>query len=129
MGDQGNRLPEIITYLKQDRDQHGLIRDPGQPPVVIHYHEAARPEPPPPPPPDVLAKYIPYFVLMLFGMIILTGCGVIAYLLAASLAAIMMSLAVAAGALAIMAIAIASCVRSFRKESLDDRRSRKGRRR
>jgi hypothetical protein len=109
-----NRLPEIIDYFST----HPTPRagDSGGQHVHIHHHYAAAPAPPPPPEPSrgqkLLDQMVPYFILGLFAMIILTGCAIILFMFAAALVAIILSVVAGLVALVLVIAVLAYLVRS-----------------
>lgn len=107
--DRKTRLSEIVEYTKRDLAR----RDDASGAVHIHYHEAARPEPPPAPAPDIATKYAGHFVLLLGGCVILGIMAVIAAILVPMIMGILISVAVCAGGMAVLALAVAAAVKSL----------------
>jgi hypothetical protein len=114
MEDQ-NRLPEIVDYFS--RNPTLPADSPGGQHVHVHHHYAAAPAPPPPPEPSrgqrLLDQMVPYFILGIFGMIILTGCAIILFMFAAALVAIVLSVVAGLVAMVLVIAAIAYLVRSM----------------
>jgi hypothetical protein len=110
--DQNSRLPEIVDYLRANPTPPA-----GGQHVHIHHHYAPAPAPPPAPEPSpgkkLLDDLVPYFVLGLFGMIILTGCCVILFFFAAALVAVILCVVGALVALAVVIAVVAYLVRSM----------------
>lgn len=139
--DRKARLADIVEYTKRDmREQRQHDHEIDQQVVHIHYHEAERPAPPPPPPQDLATKYAGHFMLLLGGCIILAIIGVIAAILVPMIMGMLISLAICAGAVAVLALAVAATVKSLgssneaskiNRETVRDLRDsrRKGRRR
>lgn len=114
MEDQ-NRLPEIVDYFSMNPTPPAGA--PGGQHLHVHHHYEAAPAPPPPPEPSrgqkLLDQMVPYFILGIFGMIILTGCAIILFMFAAALVAIVLSVVTGLVALVLVIAAIAYLVRSM----------------
>lgn len=114
MEDQ-NRLPEIVDYFSMNPTPPA--GGSGGQHVHVHHHYAAAPAPPPPPEPSrgqkLLDQMVPYFILGIFGMIILTGCAIILFMFAAALVAIVLSVVAGLVAMVLVIAAIAYLVRSM----------------
>lgn len=112
---RADRLNEIVAYTRDELARRDAERDTAgpQPTVVIHYHEAERPAPPPPPPQDLATKYAGHFMLLLGGCIILAIIGVIAAILVPMIMGMLISLAICAGAVAVLALAVAAAIKSL----------------
>lgn len=113
--DQNSRLPDIVDYLRMN---------PTPPPggsggqhIHVHHHYApAAPAPPPPertPGQKLLDQMVPYFILGLFAMIILTGCSIILFMFAAAIVAIILAVVGGLVALALVIGFLAYLVRSM----------------
>lgn len=114
--DQPNsRLPEIVDYLSMNPTPPAGSQ--GGQHIHVHHHYAAAPAPPPPPEPSrgqkLLDQMVPYFVLGLFAMIILTGCAVILFMFAAAFVAIILSVVAGLVALVLVIAVLAYLVRSM----------------
>jgi len=118
MDDQTERtekLAEIVAYTRRDLAQRDAAGP--QPTIVINYHEAERPAPPPPPPQDIASKYAGHFVLLLGACVILGILGVVAAYLLPLIMGMLATLAIFAGAVAVLAIAVAAAIKSLGQTS------------
>lgn len=113
--DPNSRLPEIVDYLRMNPTPPG--GGPGGQHIHVHHHYApAAPAPPPPertPGQKVLDQMVPYFILGIFAMIILTGCAIILFMFAAAFVAIILSVIGGLVALAVVIGFLAYLVRSM----------------
>lgn len=110
-----NRLPEIVDYLRMNPTPPGGTAG-GQHIHVHHHYAPAAPAPPPPeesPGKKLLDQMVPYFVLGLFAMIILTGCSVILFMFAAAFVAIILAVVGGLVAVAVVIGFLAYLVRSM----------------
>lgn len=118
------RVREITRYLQEEQNRTGAVTGwtpAGGQHVHIHHHYPAEPVAPAAVPdrPDVMAKYAPYFMLALGGMIIVAGIGVIVVFVLQALMGIMIAFATMAGSLAVVAVAVAVAARSLRSSKVD----------
>lgn len=123
MGDS-DRMKEIAEYVQRDL----ATRDGPVPQVHIHYH-AAPVEPPAPLPAQsrgevVLINAVPYFVILLGGVVILAAVGVITVLLVPALMALAVTVAVVMCGFAVCLAAAAAAVRSLRQSKTEAAASR-----
>lgn len=114
--DQPNRLTEITEYYRANPtppppEGHGT------PQIHVHHHYAPAQAPPPPPEPTrgkkLLDDLVPYFVLGLFAMIILTGCAILLFMFAAAIVAVILSAVAGLVGLAVVVAFLAYLVRSM----------------
>lgn len=117
----GRTAPEIVAYLSTEITKHGADRSQ----IHIHYHATPSTAPPavpvPETRPDIATRMVPYFVVLLGGMIILAGVGAITVLLVPAIMSLAVTLAAVAGGIAIMFVAVAAAVRSLRQTGTDHR--------
>jgi hypothetical protein len=119
-GDE-KRMAELAEYVRGEIVSRG--GDLGQTKIEVHYHAA----------PVVidtkpvelnagdalLAKYTPYFVVLLGGVVVLACVGVITVLLLPALLTMVTMIAVVMGGFALSAVAVSASVRSLRQSAMD----------
>lgn len=116
------RMAELAEYVRGEIVSRG--GDLGQTKIELHYHAA--PVKIDTAPVDasagdaVLAKYTPYFIVLLGGVVILACVGVVTVLLLPALLTMVTMIAVVMGGFAVMSIAVAASVKSL-KQSASDR--------
>jgi len=111
---------EVIAMIKGEIAARRLD---GGAEIHIHYHAGAPAAPPPtcahdhaPNPAD---RLVPYFVILLGGMIVVGGLGVITILLVPAIMALATTIAIVFGSFAAVMIAIAASTRSLRQTGTD----------
>jgi hypothetical protein len=117
---RADRLPELIDYVRGDLARRDAAGDQH---VHVHYHQAPAPtgpiEPTRPAGMAALDCYVPYFLMLLGGMIIVAGVGALAIMLLSALVSIMISLAICAGAVAVLAVAVGGSVKAIQNGQHD----------
>jgi len=127
------RLAELTEYARREVEQRraaGLV-PPGATEVHVHYHQAPVTSGPVDqnPDTDVLAKYTPYFIVGLYGVIIcgaVVGLGVLLVPvimgILGSLVALVLSVAAATGAVAVLMLGGSAAIRNMRETPKTGRR-------
>lgn len=134
------RLNEIIRYTQTDlarRDLEDAFQSAGSTGGEVHIHLHAAPDPVATvqpatgavEQPDVLAKYAPYYLLILGGVVILGGLAVVLVMLTPVLLAILGSVvslviasAAAVGGVAVAMAALSSVAKNVRKDGAPTKR-------
>lgn len=115
------RMAELAEYVQREIVSRGAGG--GETKIELHYHAAPVVIDTKPVEPnagqDVLAKYTPYFIVLLGGVVILACVGVIAVLLVPALMAMVTMIAVVMGSFALCSVAVAASVRSLRQSKAD----------
>jgi hypothetical protein len=127
------RMGEITEYLNRE-----LAAPDGRAPAVhVHYHAAPQPPAAPPaeqsPGQEALDRAVPYFVMLLGGVVILACVAVIAVMLVPALISLAVTCAIVMGGFALVSLSIAAAVRSLRQSRAESKvigaaLARKGRR-
>lgn len=116
-----SRMAELVEYVQGEIVSRG--NDLGQTKIEIHYHAA--PVVIDTKPVDqnageaVLAKYTPYFIVLLEGAVILAIVGVITVLLIPALMAMVTMIAVVMVGFSVAALAVAGMAKSLRQSASD----------
>jgi len=118
---------EVIAGIKSDLRRQGV---PEGTKIEIHYHAAPAQAPPADvrparDPMEPAARLVPYFVILLGGMIILGGVGALTVLLVPAIMAIVTMIAIFMGGFAVVMIAIAASIRSLRYSKRDVQMAKK----
>lgn len=117
------RMNELAEYVQREIVSRGAVG--GETKIELHYHAAPVVIDTTPVEPNagdaLLAKYTPYFVLLLGGVVILACVGVIAVLLVPALMAMVTMIAVVMGGFALCSVAVAASVRSLRQSRTEAR--------
>lgn len=113
------RMNEIMQYVQADVAR----RETAGGEVHVHFHAAPVVSDPAPvaqnPGQDVLAKYTPYFIVLLGGSIILAIVAVVLVMLAPVLMAIMATVVGSLAMIAVVAVAISGSLRNLKQAELD----------
>jgi hypothetical protein len=127
------QLAAITEYLEGELARQG--RDAGG--VHVHYHAAPIAPAPAPAVPtagqQALDRAVPYFIILLGGVVILACVGTVVVLMIPALLALAVTCAIVLGGFALLAVSIAASVRSLRQSRTEQQVSaslirRKGRR-
>jgi choline-glycine betaine transporter len=114
------RMAELVEYVHGEIVSRG---DHGTPKIEVHYHAAPVVIDTTPVEPNagdrVLAKYTPYFIVLLGGAVILAIVGVVTVLLVPVLMAMVTMIAVVMLGFAVAMIAVAGSVKSLRQSASD----------
>jgi hypothetical protein len=129
---EDERLNELVEYTRRDlAARSGGPATGGE--VHIHYHAPAPVEAKRSPGQDTLDRYVPYFFVLLGGMVILGGVAVIAVMLApvllailGSVVALVIAAAAAVGAVAVLMVGGSAAIKALRETPEP---AKKGRRR
>lgn len=113
------RIAEITEYLGRE-----LASRTGEAPGIhVHYHAAPAPVAAPVAAPSrgqaALDNAVPYFIILLGGVVILACVGVIAVLLMPALLTMVMMIAIIMGGFALCSVAVAASVRSLRQSKTE----------
>lgn len=114
------KMAELVEYMRGEI----ISRDhTDQPKIELHYHAAPVVIDTAPVEPDagdaVLAKYTPYFIVLLGGVVVLACVGVITVLLIPALMAMVTMIAVVMLGFSVATVAVGASVKSLRQSASD----------
>lgn len=118
----GDRARELTEYLAGELARRGITGPGGAAPTVhVHYHAAPPAEAPAAPTGGqaALDRAVPYFIILLGGVVIVGGVGAVVVMLIPALLALAVTAAVIMGSFTVFALVIAVVARSLRQSKTE----------